>query len=499
MNFYRGSLLCIITGVAFGMQNPADAPPATFRTGTKLVQVSVVAQDKKGKPVADLRRDEFQVFDNGTPQDIRLFLMETDKPNLAPPEPKAPNTFTNQIAGPSGSRSGYSVILIDNLLTEFSDDFGGSSVARLKALQTLRSIPRGEKIAIYAFRRKLQIICEFTSDRDLLERQLQVWAISPDAPTANSEILGNGANLGDASEKAREGATAIDMIQRIDAANGELEQVADHLTGVPGRKNLIWLAHRFVIKPKALQKLKDASVAIYPVDVDGVTGGLSGANRVLDGIAAQTGGVAYYNRNDIEVAIREAMDDGRVSYTLGFYPSGDDRPSQIHQLAVKVDRPGIVLRFRTSYQTDGPPPAAVNTKAELLQALNRPIDATALPIIASVKRAQDRLNVNATLDVGSLELTRNQDRWTGKIKVVARFTAADGNLVGEPVVQTLDFKLRPETYTSGLQRGLAYHNDLKIPAKAVELRLLFANPASGKIGTLTIPLSEIEASVTTTK
>jgi len=42
----------------------------------------------------------------------------------------------------------------------------------------------------------------------------------------------------------------------------------------------------------------------------------------MDGIAALTGGVASYLRNDIHVAIREAIDDGRVSYTLGFYPSG---------------------------------------------------------------------------------------------------------------------------------------------------------------------------------
>jgi hypothetical protein len=42
-------------------------------------------------------------------------------------------------------------------------------------------------------------------------------------------------------------------------------------------------------------------------------------------------------------------------------------------------------------------------------------------------------------------------------------------------------------------QGLGYHNDLKIPLKAVELRLLFANPDFRKIGTLTIPLSEVAA------
>jgi hypothetical protein len=103
----------------------------------------------------------------------------------------------------------------------------------------------------------------------------------------------------------------------------------------------------------------------------------------MDDIAALTGGVAYYLRNDLDVAIREAMDDGRVSYTLGFYPFGDDRAAQVHRLAVKVSRPGVVLRYRTSYETEAPRPLSGATKTDLLRALNRPIDATAIPIEAS--------------------------------------------------------------------------------------------------------------------
>jgi hypothetical protein len=47
-------------------------------------------------------------------------------------------------------------------------------------------------------------------------------------------------------------------------------------------------------------------------------------------------------------------------------------------------------------------------------------------------------------------------------------------------------------YASMLQSGVTYHKGLKIPAKAVELKLLVGNLVSGKIGTLTIPLSAID-------
>src|SRR5580704_16020268 len=176
MNLRWGVLL--LAGAAFAAQNP---PAPTFSTGTKLVQVSVVAQDKQGKPVADLRREEFQVFDNGLAQEIRLFVAERSL--LSQPEPKAPNTFTNRIAAPAGLHSGYSVILIDDLFSG-SDPTNeeGSSLSRVQALKMLRSIPVGEKIAIYALRGKLQVICEFSSDRDLLVRELRKWEPTPSTP-----------------------------------------------------------------------------------------------------------------------------------------------------------------------------------------------------------------------------------------------------------------------------------------------------------------------------
>ncbi len=59
----------------------------------------------------------------------------------------------------------------------------------MHALETLRSIPMGERIAIYAVGRKLQVICEFTPDRELLERQLRMWTPQIDTPGKSGGIL----------------------------------------------------------------------------------------------------------------------------------------------------------------------------------------------------------------------------------------------------------------------------------------------------------------------
>ncbi len=129
------------------------------------MQVNVIAQDKQGKPIADIRREDFQILDNNSPREIALFLAEVENAALSEPELKVPGVFTNRIASSATPHTGYSVILIDNLFTDIAragcndrtqgcpPNEEGSANARLQALRTLRSIPAGEKIALYAIGR----------------------------------------------------------------------------------------------------------------------------------------------------------------------------------------------------------------------------------------------------------------------------------------------------------------------------------------------------------
>jgi hypothetical protein len=199
----------------------------------------------------------------------------------------------------------------------------------------------------------------------------------------------------------------------------------------------------------------------------------------------------------LEVAIREAIDDGRSNFTLGFYPSGE---AVTHQIAVHVTRPGVSLRYRNVYQTEPLRKPAPSKPADLVQAMYSAVDALAIPIRASAKRVQDhtkanqeRLSFDTALDVASLDLAPIQNRWSGRLDVVAEFLTADGKVAGPrpALAQTVKLNLTQRTYDAATQRGLLYSNELRIPAKAVELRILVANVAAGKIGTVTIPLSEV--------
>jgi VWFA-related protein len=172
----------------------------------------------------------------------------------------------------------------------------------------LKALPSREHIAIYAVGRKLQVICEFTSDRDLLERQLRKWKPDVDTPetrqlsSAFPMPVGNDGlpQLANTRGDAAAEAARIDALERTSSNDEAMEQVADHLAGIPGRKNLIWLSRRFVVNPRALGKFNAANVAIYPVDVDGVCRLCPPPPKEqMRAIASVTGGVPYFERNDL--------------------------------------------------------------------------------------------------------------------------------------------------------------------------------------------------------
>jgi VWFA-related protein len=501
-SFRRNGCLLLLSA---GMME-AQQPAATFRANTELVQVNVIAHDKQGRPVANLRREEFQLFDNGMRQELRLFIPETVTDGPASPATKTAGTFTNQISALGGSHSGYSVILIDDLFSG-SDPTNeeGSTLSRARVLQMLRSIPVDEKIAIYALGpRKLQVVAEFTSDRDLLEQQLRKWKPTPTTPAPdprNSLQAQLNPQMAPTRGDAAKEFTRIEDLHKATIGDSEMDLMADHLTGIPGRKNLIWLANKFPIGPRTLQNLNRAGVSIYPVDIDGVCRLCPDRpKQQMENIAAFTGGIAYYGRNDLATALREAIDDGRVSYTLGFYPSGEDTDTpRAHRLAVKIDRPGVELRYSTVYQPRSVSTESSSARVDLMKTLDRPMDATAIPIKAHVTRVQDRLNLEATLDAASLDLVRDQDLWTGKIEVVARFITADGVFASDAFSQTLILNLNQDSYDLALRGGLTYHNEFRIPPTAVELKLMFANTAAGKIGTLTIWLAQVTGVVANAK
>jgi VWFA-related protein len=99
----------------------------------------------------------------------------------------------------------------------------------------------------------------------------------------------------------------------------------------------------------AIGKLNRCDAAVYAIYSAGLT--VNPANPLLDSLVEfshRTGGVAYYDNNDLTEAMRQALEDTEVSYTLGFHMP-ENAKAGLHEIRVQLARPGIRLRYRESY------------------------------------------------------------------------------------------------------------------------------------------------------
>src|SRR6202034_338075 len=106
----------------------AQSSSMTLRLNTRLVDVNVVALDKKGHPITNLKPGDFEVYDNGVKQDVRSFMQtENDAaeapsphPSASPAPPEFSNRSTND-ANPTNAGTNTVIILIDGSNLAFND------------------------------------------------------------------------------------------------------------------------------------------------------------------------------------------------------------------------------------------------------------------------------------------------------------------------------------------------------------------------------------------
>src|SRR5271163_3628088 len=143
-----GTGLIVIAGLA--QTGPADVSPkqpeVILKATTRLVQVSVIV-DRHGQPVADLKKEDFQLKENGRLQKIDLFNVQaTDKatlPQAANPLP--PGVYTNELTQRPGTPASVTIILIDNNNTNLVRQM----YARQQILKYLQTIKPEDRIGIY--------------------------------------------------------------------------------------------------------------------------------------------------------------------------------------------------------------------------------------------------------------------------------------------------------------------------------------------------------------
>src|SRR5215471_16732536 len=138
----------------------ADQRPEPIRINVQLVEINVVALDKTGEPVVDLTKNDFEILDNGKPQEVRFFALETKSQPSVPPVPPPEHVFSNKTLGKVAIAPGVSVVLFDLLNTEFADQAN----SKQQLLSLMHKLPTGERIGVYVLGREVSVLHDFTDD-----------------------------------------------------------------------------------------------------------------------------------------------------------------------------------------------------------------------------------------------------------------------------------------------------------------------------------------------
>jgi VWFA-related protein len=368
------------------------AQQTVLRTSVREVEVSIVATGAGGAP-ANLDSGDVRVWDAGKEQTVRSLT----KINLGgAPEP-AVSPVTAAGASPSGAVPPpssqpapkiVSVILLDGLNTNMRRQ----PSVRSAVIRVLEQIRPDELAAVYALGYKLTVIHDFSSDRASLARVV-----------ARYSGQAEGADVEDLDELFQDQPPPDPTVleRRIRTTIGAMETLAVHLKEISGRKNLIWVSAGIaqtveqgfgkptvsvavqggIAQPverggggprvsyenefkHAARVLSDAGVTVYAVDARGLSADPQGykysSSRlfrdqgILANLSDSTGGKAYYNRNDLDRGVRQALDDSRGAYLLTFAPSNLKDDGAFHPVRLRTSRKGIQLRYRSGYYAPGP-------------------------------------------------------------------------------------------------------------------------------------------------
>ena len=396
-------------GQAPATQPPAPADPAvqrpTFRAFIDLVTTDVIVRDGTGQFVADLAKEEFDVFEDGVKQEVasvqlvhggRTFNLQ------APPAPAPQEGIILPQARPTNDAAGrIFLFFVDDLHMNFRDT---SRIRQLFEKMNRMLLHEGDMFGVVSTGTS-SIAIDLTYDKKRMDEAIKKIAGSalkpseiiqgPQGPNGNSEL----------KYRAHVAfSTAYDIVNNLSKVQNRRKAVIYVSNGYDfnpfegsrfGDPNIVGMKNERYNNNTGMEydpftrtsnQFADADLArelseltraanranatFYTIDPRGLVAGSDLDEQVdmtewnnhirktqdsLRVIADETGGFAVINQNDFDKSLKRIDAESSDYYVLGYYSTNPDPLKRTRKIEVKAKRPNLDIWSRKSYSIKPPP------------------------------------------------------------------------------------------------------------------------------------------------
>ncbi len=521
---------------------PPDTP--VFRAATTLVQFTLVVLDMDGNPVTDLSREEVAVLEDERPREVAFLQSEQAATSATRVEPLPTGVFTNRSEYTPGPPRSITAIVLDAINTPPTSQ----AEVNAQVLRYLGVSPLEARIALYRLSSRVEVLHDFSEDVESLRARIarNDLQLQPSTVDRGNDVDGLAKDAADEKRQiiAEIVASEQRMVtpynqelrdRRLAMTLGGLEALGDHLAGIPGRKNLVWVTASMpmVVAQADLQKiyspfirstaqrLATQGIAIYSVDANGIVpidmratsiapgaakGGPPPRNLLpnataegrlwasMDLLSEVTGGRVVKFTNDPTTGIRAATADYRGAYTLGLYPGPASGPdSQWRKVKVQVRRRGVTALHREGYLAVAPAPRPQSWLAnDWRVAAATPLGSTAIRVDARGEVTSGTLTVLLQIPSEDLHVRREKDvdLTELEIAIVEKSTTGTFRIRHEPATIRLTTS-QPDGSAEPIVRFIKQWD---LDKRVSVIRLMVRDRSTGRYGVLDLPLKHIPRS-----